>query len=180
MLKTLVILAYLTGHPLGNPNAPPAFVLTSHAFPDHSSIPTEYTCIGANRTPTFSWHGVPRGTRSLAFIVYDDDAPGGDFYHWGVYNIPPAWTQLTDTITPPATVAPNSWGNMTYQGPCPPKGPGHHYHFRLYALNTILNPKAITDSLSLRKQVTQHALGMTEWVGQFEISHIEKRETTVA
>src|SRR3990167_3663950 len=135
MLKTLVILAYLTGHPLGNPNAPPAFVLTTHAFPDHSAIPTQYTCVGHNQTPSFTWQGTPRGTRYLALIVYDDDAPSGDFYHWGVYNIPPSTTQLSHDIALPAHVAQNSWGNITYQGPCPPKGLAHHYHFRLYALD---------------------------------------------
>jgi len=45
----------------------------------------------------------------------------------------------------------------------------------------MLNPHRITDSLSLRKEITHHVLGMTEWTGQFSASSkTEIRETALS
>ena len=49
--------------------------LTSSAFSPGGNIPVEYTCEGADRAPPLSWSGIPSGTKSLALVVDDPDAP---------------------------------------------------------------------------------------------------------
>jgi Raf kinase inhibitor-like YbhB/YbcL family protein len=50
-------------------------------------MPTKYTREGANISPPLSWTGIPEGTKSLALIVDDPDAPDSKapkmtWVHW--------------------------------------------------------------------------------------------------
>ena len=54
----------------------------SPAFQAGGKIGAEYTCAAANANPPLWFRGVPAGTKSLALIVDDPDAPGGLFTHW--------------------------------------------------------------------------------------------------
>jgi phosphatidylethanolamine-binding protein (PEBP) family uncharacterized protein len=54
-----------------------AFVLSSPAFTPGQTIPTRYTCDGVNRSPALRWTPPLRGTRSLALLMDDPDAPSG-------------------------------------------------------------------------------------------------------
>ena len=98
-------------------------------------------CHGRNQSPALAWHHEPAGTRSLAVLVYDSDAPGG-WWHWLVIDIPAAVRALpAGAGTPGAPGLPsgavqtrNDFGFRGYGGPCPPPGPPHHYHLYLYAL----------------------------------------------
>jgi hypothetical protein len=56
----------------GDPDAPR---LTSSAFADGGEIPVRYTCDGDNVSPPLAWSNLPEGTRSLALVVDDPDAP---------------------------------------------------------------------------------------------------------
>lgn len=96
---------------------------------------TVYTgCGGANRSPELHWKGAPRGTKSFALIVHDPDAPHpGGFYHWVAFNIPASASGLARGAAYDA--GSNDFGKTEYDGPCPPPGKPHHYHFTLYALN---------------------------------------------
>jgi hypothetical protein len=80
------------------------------------------------------------GTRSLALVCEDPDAPGGTFFHWGIYDLRADVTTLpeaAESLQGQMKTAKNSFGSYGYRGPCPPKGHGtHHYHFRLFALST--------------------------------------------
>jgi phosphatidylethanolamine-binding protein (PEBP) family uncharacterized protein len=49
--------------------------LTSSAFVEGGEIPTRYTCEGQGVSPPLAWSELPSGTRSLALIVDDPDAP---------------------------------------------------------------------------------------------------------
>ena len=99
-------------------------------------------CHGRNQSPALAWHHEPAGTRSLAVLVYDSDAPGG-WWHWLVIDIPATVRALrAGAGTPGANGLPsgavqtrNDFGFRGYGGPCPPPGPPHHYHFYLYALS---------------------------------------------
>jgi phosphatidylethanolamine-binding protein (PEBP) family uncharacterized protein len=51
--------------------------ITSAAFEDGDAIPARYTCEGADVSPPLRWESVPDGTRSLALIADDPDAPVG-------------------------------------------------------------------------------------------------------
>jgi Raf kinase inhibitor-like YbhB/YbcL family protein len=115
--------------------------LTSHAFENGAVIPEKYSKQGGNFSPPLAWTGVPEGTRSLALIVDDPDAPSGVFVHWLLYGIDPRVTQLEEHLpaTPQlpngARQGRNGFGDLGYGGPQPPSGT-HRYFFHLYALDT--------------------------------------------
>jgi Raf kinase inhibitor-like YbhB/YbcL family protein len=118
-----------------------SFRLVSAAFAANQPIPVVHSCDGAGSSPPLRWDGTPSGTRSLALVVHDPDAPSGDFTHWLVYDLPPTITalpsgQYTSRHFPLGGLqGRNSFGQIGYGAPCPPLGAPHHYHFDLYALS---------------------------------------------
>jgi Raf kinase inhibitor-like YbhB/YbcL family protein len=143
--------------------------LTSDAFKDGQPIPKIYSCDGANHSPAIHWSNPPDGTRSLALVIDDPDAPRGTFRHWGVYGIPASTRGIAEGQHV-GTEVNNDGGKPGYTGPCPPKGNGvHHYHFKLFALGTDklgLSPTAkVAD---VEKAVTAHALAQGELIGTCE------------
>jgi Raf kinase inhibitor-like YbhB/YbcL family protein len=104
-----------------------------------------FGCTGGNLSPELHWSGAPKGTRSFAFSVFDIDAPTGHgFWHWVIFDIPPAAASLAkDAGDPRSGKAPagavqtrNDFGMLGYGGPCPPKGDKpHHYRFTVYAVD---------------------------------------------
>jgi len=114
------------------------FVLSSPAFADGGKIPTKYTCDGVNVSPPLKWDGVPGGTKSLALLVEDPDAPGGVFTHWIVYGISPDVREIKEGETALGAVeGSNDFGKTGYAGPCPPPGKPHRYVFKLLALDSL-------------------------------------------
>lgn len=168
VLKTIMMLAYLTANPHGDPNAPDAFLITSPAFKNHHAIPVVYTCEGSNISIPLKWRGVPKNTKSLALVMFDQDTPWPGFYHWEILDIPPNVTGLTPNASthPPEIIGKNSWGNATYQGPCPPQGK-HHYVIRLYALNTKLTTLSGASPLNLNRAMENHIIAWTQTNGTF-------------
>jgi Raf kinase inhibitor-like YbhB/YbcL family protein len=151
--------------------------LQSSAFAPNSTIPTPYACTdagGADKSPPLAWPGAPASAKTFALVVRDSDAPGGSFVHWVVYNLPANTTKLdadvpnTDTIVGGGDQGVNGFGSIGYQGPCPPPGKLHHYHFHLYALDIKLklNPGATADDVE--QVVKGHALADADLVGIFE------------
>jgi Raf kinase inhibitor-like YbhB/YbcL family protein len=118
--------------------------VTSSAFEEGGAIPARYTCDGLDVSPPLSWGSVPDGTRSLALIADDPDAPGRTFVHWVIYNLPPDTQRLPEdvpnrqTLPGGAAQGVNGVGGAGYTGPCPPSGT-HRYFFKLYALDTELD-----------------------------------------
>ena len=106
--------------------------ITSPAFADGAPIPVQYTCKGANTAPPLAWSAPSGG----ALVVDDPDAAGGPYVHWIVAGIAPGSGSTADGQTPAGgSVLPNSKGQASYAGPCPPAGTGtHHYRFTLYQL----------------------------------------------
>jgi Raf kinase inhibitor-like YbhB/YbcL family protein len=106
--------------------------ITSPAFANGAPIPVQYTCKGANIAPPLTW-SAPLGA---ALVVDDPDAVGGAYVHWVVAGIAPGSGSTGDGQTPAGgSVLPNSKGQASYAGPCPPAGTGtHHYRFTLYQL----------------------------------------------
>ncbi|MGF1640901.1 MAG: YbhB/YbcL family Raf kinase inhibitor-like protein [Rhodospirillales bacterium] len=125
-----------------------AMVLFSSAFSDGERIPVRFTCDGENISPPLEWRGSPETARSFALLCSDPDAPGGTWYHWAVFDIPPDTTHLAEALPPDARVGPfrqavTDFGRPGYGGPCPPRGHGsHHYRFRLIALDVAVLPVA--------------------------------------
>lgn len=119
----------------------------SPAFADGGEIPTRFTCEGDDVSPALEWSGVPAGTKSLALVVDDPDAPDPKapkmvYVHWVLYGLPPSATGLPEGVArsalpPGAKEGLNDWKRLGYGGPCPPIG-RHRYYFKLYALSEAL------------------------------------------
>jgi len=140
--------------------------IASPAIADGATIPTQFTCSGANQSPPLSWSGVPQGTKSLALLVEDPDAPAGTFVHWVVYDIPPSSGGFKPGAADGKEGA-NGMGADKYMGPCPPPGKPHHYHFRLFALDWNPNLEANPTGQALRGAMTGHIIESAELVGIF-------------
>lgn len=116
-------------------DAPQVMTVTSPAF-GQGVIPGEYTCHGRGRPPPIYWSGAPQGTKSLALVVDDADAPITPYIYWIVLDISPATTDIQAGLLPPgARQADNSRGFPGYDAPCPIHG-SHKYRFTIYALSS--------------------------------------------
>ena len=102
---------------------------------------------GENKSPQLSWENAPAGTKSFAVTMYDKDAPtGSGFWHWVVFNIPPATNTLPSNagditqklVSAKAIQSITDYGNRGYGGPAPPPGPAHQYLITVYALKSSL------------------------------------------
>jgi Raf kinase inhibitor-like YbhB/YbcL family protein len=151
--------------------------LTSPAFANGHEIPSDYTCEGADISPALAWSGAPAGTKSLALVVDDPDAPDPaapkmTWVHWVLYNIPPSATGLAEAIEPQGLPAgtregKNDWKRTGYGGPCPPIG-RHRYFFKLFALDTILPELKTPTKAELEKAMQGHVLEKTDLLGLYQ------------
>lgn len=141
--------------------------LTSPAFRDGERIPRQYSRDDADKSPPLTIEGVPAGTKSLALIVDDPDAPGGNYCHWIVFDIDPKLPEIgEDSVPQMARQGTNDYGEVQYGGPQPPSGE-HRYFFKLFALDRKLDlPRGST-----RDQVEQamqgHILDTATLMGRF-------------
>jgi Raf kinase inhibitor-like YbhB/YbcL family protein len=143
-----------------------AFTLTSPSFNDGAAIPVEHTCDGADTAPPLHAAGLPTGTRSLALIVDDPDAPNGTFPHWLAFNIPSGEGRVEVESGKTLT---NGFGREGYGGPCPPRGDGpHRYVFRLYAVDVPSLGVMGRSRPGLESALTGHVLGETTLIGTYE------------
>jgi Raf kinase inhibitor-like YbhB/YbcL family protein len=151
--------------------------LTSPAFAAGGEIPSRLTCEGADTSPPLAWTGAPAGTRSLALIVDDPDAPDPaapkmTWVHWVLYNIPPGTTSLAEDasrkgLPPGARPGNNDWQRTAYGGPCPPIG-RHRYYHKLYALNVELPELGAPTKAELERAMRGHVLAEAELVGTYQ------------
>lgn len=141
-------------------------IIDSPAFVHEQSIPSKYTCMGDDVSPPLRFHDIPKGTKSLALIVEDPDAPAGTFDHWITWNIPPDTKSLPENVQA-FNQGLNGFHDISYRGPCPPPGAPHHYYFKLYALDTVLT----LPDRSLKKQLEEamegHILAKAVMIGTF-------------
>jgi Raf kinase inhibitor-like YbhB/YbcL family protein len=152
--------------------------LTSSAFVDGGPIPPEYTADGDDVSPPLAWSGLPEGTKELALICEDPDAPGpAPWVHWVIYGIPADTNALPEGV--PRAARPeepqgalqgtNSWktDNIGYRGPSPPSG-RHRYFFKLYALDKPLSLEEKLDKSSLVNAMSNHVIGKGQLMGTYE------------
>lgn len=144
--------------------------IKSTVFKNKDLIPAKYTCNGKDISPPLTWGPIPKGTKSLALIVDDPDAPMGTWDHWIIFNLPPETTGLKENIqTFPDSVrfGKNSWNRNNYGGPCPPDKE-HRYFFKLYALNTMLNLQNGASKIAILQAMEGHVLEETEIIGRYD------------
>jgi hypothetical protein len=146
-----------------------AIQLSSAAFSPGAAIPRKYSCDGADVSPPLAWSGVPDGTRSLALIVDDPDAPRGTWSHWIVFRLPPATNSLPEGGPLPAgtLTGRNDFRRTGYGGPCPPPGTSHRYFFRLYALDREVALESDATRQDLLDHIRDHILAQGELVGTY-------------
>jgi Raf kinase inhibitor-like YbhB/YbcL family protein len=149
--------------------------LKSPAFAAGATIPAVHTCEGQDTSPALEWSGVPAGTRSLALIVDDPDAPDPEapkmtWVHWVLHDIPPGETGLAAAARrlPPGTrEGLNDWGRTGWGGPCPPVG-RHRYFFKLYALDRVLGDLRRPTKAQLVHAMTGHVLAEAQLMGTYQ------------
>lgn len=151
--------------------------LTSAAFEAGHRIPINFTCDGNDVSPPLSWSDIPPGTKSLALIVDDPDAPDPaapqmTWVHWVLYNIPPNVSELkqgaaSHNLPAGAREGVNDWKRAGYGGPCPPVG-RHRYVHKLYALDTVLPDLGKPNKAKLEKEMQGHVIGHAELIGLYQ------------
>ncbi|MFH1429695.1 MAG: YbhB/YbcL family Raf kinase inhibitor-like protein [Candidatus Margulisiibacteriota bacterium] len=119
--------------------------IISPAFKNETMIPKKYTSDGEDNSPPLVWEAPPDGTKSQAIICDDPNAPAGDWVHWVIFNLPPDIKELPENIPSHKSLpngvkqGVNDFRRIGYDGPCPPIGT-HRYCFKIYALDTIIDP----------------------------------------
>jgi Raf kinase inhibitor-like YbhB/YbcL family protein len=159
----------------------PGFALTSTAFKEGDTFPTQFTCVPTGQpngatSPPLSWSGAPANTRAFVLIEQDMDVapPNGPVVHWLLINIPANVTSLTqglpqtETLPNGATQGVNSLRTLGYIGSCPPPGAApHHYVFQLFALDTTLNARSPALLPDVYPMMQGHILAQTQLASTF-------------
>ena len=119
--------------------------ITCPSFQDGKLIPTKYANTGVpggmNVSLPLSWAGVPEAARSLALSVVDIHPIANNWIHWLVLDIPKDSSGLAEGVSsrrmpPGSKELYNSFGDLGYGGPQPPRGSGpHSYVVTVYALS---------------------------------------------
>jgi len=148
--------------------------LESSAFREGQPIPQQYSRDGADTSPPLSWSGVPPGTRSLALICDDPDAPRGTWVHWVYYDLPPSVTSLPPGVrkaerpSSGGVQGRNDYKETGWGGPGPPKGHGvHHYNFRLSALDRELGLSPGATKAEVESAMQGHVLAEAKLTGTY-------------
>lgn len=144
------------------------FTLSSSDFVHEGEIPVECTGEGEDRAPQLSWSGVPAGTKSLALIVDDPDAPDPQapkmvYVHWVLYNLAPDAAGVEGALE-----GLNDWKRTGYGGPLPPIG-RHRYFFKLYALDVVLPDLGEPTKDELLRAMRGHVLDETVLMGTYKL-----------
>jgi Raf kinase inhibitor-like YbhB/YbcL family protein len=152
------------------------FEIRSSAFTGGGEIPVRHTCEGEDVSPPLAWSGAPAGTRGLALVVDDPDAPDPAaprtvWVHWLLYDVPAAAAGLPEAVArdrlPAGTKEGlNDWKRAGWGGPCPPIG-RHRYFFRLYALDAPLGDLRTPTRAKLDEAMKGHVLGQATTLGTY-------------
>jgi Raf kinase inhibitor-like YbhB/YbcL family protein len=132
------------------------------------ALPDSAGCKGPGASPQISWSEPPAGTKSLALIMDDKDAPVGHLHrhyyvHWLVFDMPADRRDLTeglqrDPLPDGTQQGRNDAHEFGYSGPCPYVGSTHHYAITVYALDTNLGLPVATTGAQLLTAIDGHIL----------------------
>jgi len=154
-----------------------AMEISSSAFKDGEKIPIQYVMPGAggkNISIPLAWKNVPAGTKSFCLSIVDPHPVAQYWVHWLVIDIPSLVTSIEEGASkkkmPKGSVElKNSWGDIGYGGPQPPKGTGDHpYVVSLYALNVErLDLGANTSLSAFKKALEGKVIGSASITGKY-------------
>lgn len=136
----------------------------SPAFQNCEPIPPQYACNSSSNSPPLVVDNIPSGTKTLALVVEDPDAPSGIFDYWIAWNIPPLG-RINDQSNR-GVQGLNSMAEHSFMAPCPTEGT-HNYHFKIYALDTMLNLDANSGKRELVTAMKGHILAQGELIGLY-------------
>lgn len=144
--------------------------ISTPAFDPLASIPDRYAGSGEDVSPELRWSGVPDGTRQLALICHDPDAPLPDgFTHWVLYGIPAGESGLREGGGDQFVEGQNDFGNSGWNGPAPPEKHGvHHYYFWLYALDVEIDAGPGLSRSELLDRIRDHVVEQARVIGTYE------------
>jgi Raf kinase inhibitor-like YbhB/YbcL family protein len=172
-LPTLLLFVFLCADLNGGND----MIISSTAFKDGDKIPVRYVMPaagGKNISVPLVWKDAPSGTKSFALSVVDPHPVAQNWVHWLVINIPANATSLDEGASrkkmPQGSIELiNSFGEIGYGGPQPPKGTGDHpYVFTLYALNVEkLDLGTKTSLAGFKKALEGKILGSSTITGKY-------------
>ena len=156
------------------------FSLNSAAFKDGATMPKifaapnepERACGGQNVSPPLEWSNAPKGTKSYAILMWDQEGQRGfGVSHWVAYDIPASMTSLKEgdgsEITTKFVHGAANRGTLKYRGLCPAKGElPHHYQITVMALD--IAPGTLKPGLTREaffEAAKGHSLGAVSIVG---------------
>jgi Raf kinase inhibitor-like YbhB/YbcL family protein len=157
--------------------APATIALARAAFEANGPLDRKYTGEGEDVSPPLAWKNLPPGTKELALLCADPDAPRKDpWVHWVLAGIPADTASLAEGVSsakghktaPGMLEGKTDWGSAGYQGPMPPPGKPHRYFFRLYALDARLALSGEPTKADLLKAMAGHILAVGELVGTYQ------------
>jgi Raf kinase inhibitor-like YbhB/YbcL family protein len=154
--------------------SPMSIQVTSTAFQQGMMIPTQYTGDGADQSPPLRWSEPPPGTKTIALICDDPDAPSGTWVHWVFFNVPAQTRELqagvptSETFSNGAKQGNNDFGNIGYNGPAPPKGKPHRYFFKLYALDVAVDLPPGATKAQLEGAMKGHIMADGQLMGTYQ------------
>jgi len=168
IIPLMVLVLLFSGSLVKEVSATAALQITSTAFQNNGHIPRQYTCDGKDINPPLMIANCPQGTRSIALICDDPDAPVGIWVHWVIWNIDPGVKEIKENTVPQGAVeGMNDFRKHAYGGPCPPSGT-HRYFFKVYALDTMLNISPNASKADLEKAMKGHILGEGQLIGLYK------------
>ncbi len=154
-------------------------VITSPAFLDGGTMPDRFTQDGESLFPPLLWEGVPEGTRSLALLVEDADAPfPRPLVHAVLHSIPPTLSGIPEGGVAMRQLRPsplgfkagrNSVARAGWMAPSPVPGHGpHRYAFQLLALDTMPSFSSPPGRGQFLRAMRHHLLAAARVVGVYQ------------
>lgn len=170
LLIVLILLILITLSCAKKEEKLPKIEILSPVVKENEVMPDKYTCDGDDISPPLEWSNIPDKTVSFCLIMDDPDAPSGVFTHWLVYNIPSNVNKFNEGIPNIEELisgikqGKNDFNKIGYSGPCPPSNSTHHYRFKIYAIDKILDLKSGIKVDELMKEIENHILGKGELI----------------
>ncbi|QDM40520.1 YbhB/YbcL family Raf kinase inhibitor-like protein [Altererythrobacter sp. TH136] len=145
------------------------FALTSAAFADGEELDPMFTADEEDAcAPPLAWTAPPAGTRQLALIVEDPDAPSPEpLVHLIGWGFDGKAGDLFEGDEPPM-VGLNSYNQAGWLAPDPPTGHGvHDYVFQLFALDRALDLQPGAGRSALVEAMEGHVLAAAVLTGTY-------------
>lgn len=141
--------------------------ITSTNFQNNEPIPARFSRDGEDINPSLTFSELPEDARSLTLIMEDPDAPEDTFTHWIIYDMTPGVLQIVEGEMPiSGKQGLNDYGETGYGGPKPPSGT-HRYFFKLFALDTMLEPNTAVDRTVLYQAMDGHVIDQAQIIGTY-------------